>query len=228
MHVFILLMLFFSSVCHQWLLLYLCTCSLLSSAYRKPRRRSSPTSTHLMMLSQASLPQKRRFPPPKRSTHLLQRFHPWLHLRPTQKRPSPRTRPISCMRGQALSLATPPASCLVRNWKIYNRLITVQMTELFCCPTFHQKSRSTAAAPPLFSSPHQKLQSCLTDTLAKGGGGDLMDSQQLPLSPEHCMKKTLGGRSCRKNCREKKTCKARDIPEGHLLAALIVRTFVLH
>lgn len=52
-----------------------------------------------------------------------------------------------------------------------------------------------------------------------------MESQQLPLSPEHCMEKTRRGK--KKNCRGKKNLF--DIPAGHLWAALIVSTtFVLY
>lgn len=56
-----------------------------------------------------------------------------------------------------------------------------------------------------------------------------MGIQQLPLSPEHCMEKTRRGRSCWEICREKKPLQAKDIPTGHLWAALIASTtFVLY
>lgn len=67
------------------------------SAYRKPQRRSFLMNTRLTMPSRTSPPQHRRLPPPKRSNPPLPMRRPWLHLRPTQERPSPRTRPISCV-----------------------------------------------------------------------------------------------------------------------------------
>lgn len=147
---------FTAAVCFQWLSLHLHLFSMLSSAYRNPRLHSYPMSTHLMMPSRALLPQQRRAPPPKRSNLLLRRPRLWLHQRLMQKHPSSRTRPISCMRGAALVIATPPASCLIRKLNINNqRLITAQVTQLFSWPTFHQTCRASAAATPFLSSLYQ-------------------------------------------------------------------------
>ena len=124
---------------------------------RKPRLLSSATNTHLMRPSRASppprrraplperrrapTPERRRAPPPERR---LRRSRPWLHPSLTQRCPSPRARPISCMRGGALILAG-------QEVKHYRRVMTVRGTQLSsdARPTFLQESRVSAAAPPL-------------------------------------------------------------------------------
>lgn len=115
---------------NQCLLLHLRLFSVLSSAYRKPQLHSSLMSTHLKMPSRASLPQQRRAAPPKRSSLLIPSSRLLLHPRLTQRHPSSRTRPIRHVRGRLHTyVATPLASCSVRNWKINNQYLnTVQAT----------------------------------------------------------------------------------------------------
>lgn len=124
--------------------------------YRKLQLLSFPMNTPLTMLNQASLlqqrkspPTKSRAPPLKRSSLQRQRCHLWLHLKPTQRRPFPRIRPISCMGLAAHPRAPPLASFLFANRTVNNRCLhTRQVTQLF--PTlvpYFLKSGSSAPLP---------------------------------------------------------------------------------